>query len=99
GHAENVRAALHEQPRHLLESVAVGVRFDHGDNLHRFADAMADPGEIAPEGGEVHFSPAAMTHHAGATMPGKPRKLKCGRDEKSGATPASCKLFPPGRRS
>ena len=64
GHAEHVRTALHQHRRDLFQAVPIGVRLDHRHYLHHWPDAMAYPGEVLPQGLEVHFrpTPVAILH-------------------------------------
>src|SRR5436853_3806507 len=63
-HAENIRAALHQQRSDLLQPMTVGVRFDDRDDLRVFPHAMANPREVSAKRGEIHFRPTTMRGHA-----------------------------------
>ena len=56
-YAENVRAALHQERGDLFQSVAVGVGFDDGQDLHLRPDPVADPRQVPPQCIQVNFGP------------------------------------------
>ena len=56
-HAENVRAALHQQGSDLLQSMPVGVRLHHRHDLYLRPGPVTYPGEILPQGVEVDLRP------------------------------------------